>query len=324
MFVLKGSVIIGEYIFSSFHDVEIKKSVENIADTAVIKLPRKFIIKQNGTEKFAETAIKVNDPVTIKLGYADRYEGVEFKGFVTKIGIKTPIEIHCEDLIFLLRKKSITRNFGKTNLKEILTEIVKDIKPEIVLAENIPHIPFDTFIVKNKNGAQVLQQLKENHFINSFVDDNNKLYAGLLELTNIGETVIYNLNYNIVSNDLEKIDNEGTSYLVKYTYINPKTNQKTTIEVGDKTGEVKEYHTSQISDLATLKQIAEKALLQLKKGGFSGSVTSFLIPYATRGMKATVIDEEHPELSGNYFIKTVTTSFGLGGARRKVEIGNRL
>jgi hypothetical protein len=41
-------------------------------------------------------------------------------------------------------------------------------------------------------------------------------------------------------------------------------------------------------------------------------------------MKAKFIDSEHPNREGNYFIKKVVTSFGTGGARRKVTIGNRL
>ena len=63
---------------------------------------------------------------------------------------------------------------------------------------------------------------------------------------------------------------------------------------------------------------------KLKYDGFEGDVTSFLIPYATRGMKAKLLDNEHPNREGNYFIKKVVTTFGTGGARRKITIGNKL
>jgi len=62
----------------------------------------------------------------------------------------------------------------------------------------------------------------------------------------------------------------------------------------------------------------------LKYDGFEGDITSFLIPYATRGMAAKIYDKEHPNRDGTYFIKKVVTTFGMGGARRKVTLGNKL
>jgi hypothetical protein len=41
-------------------------------------------------------------------------------------------------------------------------------------------------------------------------------------------------------------------------------------------------------------------------------------------MKAKLIDEEHLNREGNYFIKKVVTTFDSGGARRKATLGNRL
>ena len=35
-------------------------------------------------------------------------------------------------------------------------------------------------------------------------------------------------------------------------------------------------------------------------------------------------DNEHPNREGNYFIKKVVTTFGTGGARRKITIDNKL
>ncbi|MEI7488180.1 MAG: hypothetical protein WCJ72_12365, partial [Chryseobacterium sp.] len=57
---------------------------------------------------------------------------------------------------------------------------------------------------------------------------------------------------------------------------------------------------------------------------FCRKFTSFLIPFATRGMVAEIRDSEHPHLAGNYFISEVKTTFGMGGARRIVKISNKL
>ncbi|MEI7488838.1 MAG: late control protein, partial [Chryseobacterium sp.] len=193
MFILKSEILIGDYIFRSVHDIEINKSVSELGDTAIIKMPRKFKVRQNNTEVFTENAIKAGDEVTIKLAYEGKYEGVEFKGYVRKVNTKIPLEIHCEDCIWLLRRKTITHNFGTTTLKKVLEEIVKD--TPIQLSDKIPDMRLEKYLIKDRNGAQALQDIRENTGLSAFIDDDNNLYCGLIENTNIGQTAIYDLNY---------------------------------------------------------------------------------------------------------------------------------
>lgn len=321
MFILESKVEIGSYIFNQVNEIEITKSVEELSDTAVIKLPTRFKVRQNGEQKFTEDAIKVGDKVTITLGYEGKYSGVEFTGFVKKISPKIPLEIHCEDALWVLRRKNITRSWEKTTMKEILTEVVKG--TPVQLADNIPSVNLDKWIIKNANGAQVLESLKKDLLMTAFINDEGKLYCGLQQLTNVGQTVVYDLNYNLVENNLEFKSKEERKIKIKYTYID-KENKRKSIEVGDPDGEQREYNTSVISDLSKLEEMAKAELEKLKYDGFEGDVTSFLIPYATRGMKAKLLDNEHPNREGNYFIKKVVTTFGTGGARRKITIGNKL
>lgn len=321
MFILESKVEIGSYIFNQVNEIEITKSVEELSDTAVIKLPTRFKVRQNGEQKFTEDAIKVGDKVTITLGYEGKYSGVEFTGFVKKISPKIPLEIHCEDALWVLRRKNITRSWEKTTMKEILTEVVKG--TPVQLADNIPSVNLDKWIIKNANGAQVLESLKKDLLMTAFINDEGKLYCGLQQLTNVGQTVVYDLNYNLVENNLEFKSKEERKIKIKYTYID-KENKRKSIEVGDADGEQRTYHTSVISDTKKLEEMANAEIEKLKYDGFEGDVTSFLIPYATRGMKAKLLDNEHPNREGNYFIKKVVTTFGTGGARRKITIGNKL
>ena len=321
MFILESKVEIGSYIFNQVNEIEITKSVEELSDTAVIKLPTRFKVRQNGEQKFTEDAIKVGDKVTITLGYEGKYSGVEFTGFVKKISPKIPLEIHCEDALWVLRRKNITRSWEKTTMKEILTEVVKG--TPVQLANNIPSVNLDKWIIKNANGAQVLESLKKDLLMTAFINDEGKLYCGLQQLTNVGQTVVYDLNYNLVENNLEFKSKEERKIKIKYTYID-KENKRKSIEVGDPDGEQRTYHTSVISDTKKLEEMANAEIEKLKYDGFEGDVTSFLIPYATRGMKAKLLDNEHPNREGNYFIKKVVTTFGTGGARRKITIGNKL
>jgi hypothetical protein len=323
MFILNRKATIGNFTFNSVHEIEITKSVEELSDTAIIKLPTRFKVRQNGSQQFTEDAIKIGDKVVITLAYEGKYSGVEFTGYVKKISPKIPLEIHCEDAMWLLRRKNITKSWDKTTLKEIVQEVIKGTPLQMSRFMQGQDIPLDKWIIKNANGAQVLESLKKDLAQTVFIDDEGKLYVGLQQLTNIGQTVVYDLNYNLVENNLEFKSKEDRRIKVKYTYID-KENKRKSIEVGDADGEQREYHTSVISDVKQLEKMALSEIEKLKYDGFDGDVTSFLIPYATRGMKAKIIDKEHPNREGNYFIKKVVTTFGTGGARRKVSIGNKL
>lgn len=322
MFVLDGNIEIGNFRFRAIHAVEITKNVDELASTATIKLPTRFRIRQNGTEQYTEEAIKPGDRVKITLGYADEYSGEEFSGYVKKLSPKIPIEVHCEDNMWLLRQKNITKAWNAgAQLSEVLQEVVKG--TDVELADNLPEIALEKWIVKNANGAQVLQKLKENMGLTAFISDEGKLYVGLKQGTNIGEVAGYDLNYNLVENNLEFKRAEQRKIKVRYTYIDPE-NKRTTVEAGDPDGDLREYHTSVVSDKAKLKEMAEAELEKLKYDGYDGSVKSFLIPFATRGMAAKIIDKEHPNRNGKYFIKKVITSFSDNGARRDVSLGTKL
>lgn len=322
MFVLTSEIKIGQFTFRSISEVEIIKSIEELSDTATIKMPSKFIVRQNGEEKLVENALKVGDKVSIKLGYEEKYEGVEFTGFVVAIGSKIPLEIKCEDAMWLLRRKNITHAFNdKTPLKTILQKVVEN--TEIELSDKIPDVEVEKFIIRNANGTQVLQKLKEHLALSIYLDSEGKLYAGLEQLNNLHKEAIYDLNYNLVENNLEYKTAEQKRLRIKYTYMDSK-NKKKSVEVGDKDGELRTFHTSIISDEKKMEQMAHAEMQKLKYDGFEGSVKSFLIPYASHGMTVAIKDKEHPNREGKYFIKKVVTSFGSNGARREISISNKL
>ena len=160
MFVLESKVKIGNYEFKEVYDLEYTKSVDNLVDTAIIKLPTKFKIKQNNVLKLTEEALKVGDPVSITVGYLNEYSATEFVGYVSMIKPTIPLEIHCEDAMYLLRRKNINKVWTEpTTIKEVLEEIVKD--TPIQLADNIPVTSLDGYVIKNGNGTQELQRIKK-------------------------------------------------------------------------------------------------------------------------------------------------------------------
>ena len=79
-----------------------------------------------------------------------------------------------------------------------------------------------------------------------------------------------------------------------------------------------------MTDQAALKAIAEEELKKWSYTGYEGSLTSWLIPYATYGMSARLVDETYPEREGTYFIERVRTMFSERGGRREVYLGQKL
>lgn len=323
LFVLESLVQIGDYEFTTVSSIEITKSVDELTDTAIIKMPAQFKVRQD--EKYVETdeALKVGDPVTITLGYERYYRGIEFRGYVSKINPKIPIEIICEDTTWLLKRKNINKAWNKpVQLKEILQEVVKD--TSIKLAANIPEMEIEKFIVPDKTAAWALEQLRQSPYgCSIYLNDEGELYGGLEQMNNIHQEVDYDLNYDLVENNLEYKTEEQRKILLKYIVVN-KQNKNTEIEVGDPDGEVRTTNVYNVTDLSKLKEMALAELKKQKYKGFSGNIKSFLIPYATRGMTAKLTNEVKPKQEGKYYINKVVTTFSNQGARRQTYITNKL
>lgn len=325
MFVLDCKLQIGEYTFTQVNDIRIKKSVDLLSDTAVIKLPISAVL-QNKNEGFErrnlESVIKAGDKVSITLAYKDVLEVKEFTGFVAFIKPNNPLLIvECEDAVYNIRKKRINKNFGKTTLREVLNYIVEGL--DISIAGDLPKVEFDKFLLKDINGAQALEKLKDEYGLNIFLDNNGDLFAGLRQTVGTGSKVYYDLHQNVIKHKLTYRYAEDIRLRVKVVGIQ-KDNTKVEVIVGDLDGEQRTLFRYNIKDKARLKALGEAELSDLKFTGFDGSLTSFFEPYATRGMTAVLRDQLFPERAGAYFIISVTVVFGINGARRIIELGTKV
>lgn len=101
MFTMKFDIEIGSYKLGMVEKVEIVRSVEQLADTAIVTLP--------GAEYNAaldiEQRIHRGDRIVINLGYAEIGMVQEFEGWVQRVGTDNgAITLECEDDLFLFRK----------------------------------------------------------------------------------------------------------------------------------------------------------------------------------------------------------------------------
>jgi hypothetical protein len=307
---------IGNLTFNKVINCKIEKSSRLLSNTAVIELPLSAIF-ENTRKLTIANEIKRGDQVEIKLGY-DGDLVTEFKGYVENITDKEKTVIHCEDEMFQLRKPVVNKMFKKAKLKEVVEYIVGGLE----LNSDIPEIEFDSFLLKNVTGLQALQKIKDNYGLLVYIDNDSKLYAGLSYTYEAGG-VIYDLQKNVVSNDLTYKTADEIKYKIKAISL-LKNNKKIEAETGDSEGELRTLYFRNITDKEKIEELAKQEIEKYKYTGYRGSLTGFGLPYATFGMTATIRDSNYPAREGNYYVEGLEIEFGQNGFRRKIELGIKL
>lgn len=322
MYRPEAEIRIGAYRFKSVVAVSYTRSVDTLGSTAVITLPSRFRVRNSNEENYTEDAIKPGDAVNIFFyDELNGYHQEEFIGYVTRVMSKIPVEVHCEDAVWKLRQKTITKAFNDgCSLVELLNVVLEGVG--IPIAGQVPDMHLDKYVIREANAAQVLQKLKSDYALTIYITDNGSLYVGL-KFGDMAGDVSYDLDAGLVSNDLEYKRAEDRKIKVQYEYIAP-DNERTVVEAGDSDGDMRSFKTSVVSDLAKLKEMAESEVAKLKYDGYDGTITSFMLPYATPGMAASLESARYPGRSGKYFISKTEMNLGTGGARRKVTLGVKL
>ena len=276
-FLCTCGVTIGNFRTNQVHRVEVDKSFFELADKAEIVIP--------SVKNTADVArkIKIGDPVSINLGYIGLhkiYNFNEFNGFVKRIKPNVPLEIECEDAVWLLRQVNLKVELKNTNLKEILNYIVDTTnkqyagKYKIDLYKTIPDIKFTKYRISNVNAASCLQEIKEKYGLVSFFRGftlHMELpyfeYAGTSE----GE-VFYSLAWNMKKiPELEYKSGESLNIRLKAIAIK-KDNSRMVEEVGDPNGELRTKIYYNIDDRDTLTKVAQNDLGSFKVDTYKGDL----------------------------------------------------
>ncbi len=322
--VLTAEIAINGNLFKRVAEVEIESSAKLIEDTCKIKMPATARLVRAGKFVTAvETAkyFKVGDEVVVKLGYDGRLR-TEFVGFVKSIKPGTPVEIVCEDAVYLLRRKNLKKAFKKVTLKTLLDYIVEG--TGIKISEKIPNVTFDVFYFRDTSAAYALQKLKEEFGLLIYFISPKVLHAALAYHNDQKEVkYVIGKKGNVIGDSLEWQEEDDVKVRIKAVHIR-KDNTKITRFYPEKEnheGELKTIFVYNLSNIKDLEQRAKQESLKYRYTGYKGSLDSFLIPVVERGNVANIINEDFPEKSGKYIVDKVTITYGTSGARRKVEIG---
>jgi hypothetical protein len=322
--VLTAKITINGKLFKRVNEVQVESSAKLIEDTCTIKIPATARLVRGGKlETAVETAkfFKPGDDVIVKLGYDGKLR-TEFVGYVKSIKPGTPVEIVCEDAIYLLRRKNLKKAFKQVTLKTLLDYVVEG--TGIKISKNIPDVKFDVFYFRDTSAAYALQKLKEEYGLLIYFISPKVLHASLA-YHNDQKEVKYAVgrNSNLVGDSLEWQEEDDVNVRIKAVYIR-KDNTKITRFYPEKEnheGELKTIFVYNLGNIKDLEVRAKQESLKYRYTGYKGSLESFLVPNVERGNVANIVNEVFPEKSGKYIVDKVTTTYGTSGARRKVEIG---
>lgn len=299
------------------------RSVENISDSAMVKVPGIVTLKKDGDRyKKIQTGLlfKEGMPIQIATGY-DGDNLLRFKGFIRRINYTIPVEIDCEGYAYQLRKKlDFSKSYKNTTVRNILVDLIAG--TDIKLSKLIPEIPLEKATFINVTGIQVLEWLKEKCLLTVYFN-HEELYVGMQQLE-AKTTVKFRLGWNVIKDSDLKFNDQKEFADVRIQVGSRKKNgQKEKAFVGKKDGQVKKFK-SLIKDKTILAKIAEAKKNEIVNRGYEGSITSFLIPYTEPGMAVLIDDTKYPERTGRYFVSGVNGEFGPNGGRQKIKIGNTL
>jgi hypothetical protein len=306
------------YEWFEINNIRIEKSWDKQTQTATILLPRNLKYNDKNIYEGQNPLLRRGDKVEIFGGYYPNLTPL-FSGYISKIGNNVPVEILCEDEMFIL-KQSIAPNisYESVNLRTLIGKILEN--------TNIPYEALDAQIgairTQKASIGLVLQKLRTDYGLFSYFK-NGKLRVGLAyyQSESNTETILFerqmidtgNLRY--LKKDDVKVKLEGV--------IIKSDNSREEYNYGDPTGELRtifQYGGTK----AELDLKANLFLEQMNYTGYYGSFLTFIEPKVEPGDFVQLDSYIYPERKGKYVVKSVTSEIGMGGGRQNIELERRI
>ncbi|TGX82985.1 hypothetical protein E5358_04815 [Palleniella muris] len=316
MYTMIYDIRIGSYRLGMLDNVEVHKSVELLADTAVVTLPA----AQYNNALEVENKLHRGDKVCISFGYEETGLVREFSGWLQRISTDGgSIKLYCEDDLFLFRKEIPDEVLKKTSLTALLEKVVGGCGLGLQIACSYSWT-YGKFVIHDATGYDVLKKIQEECGADIYICD------GTLHVHPPGETIgnerLYDLAINVEKEDLTYRRAAEKKVKVVVKALLPDGTVKE-VEAGSTGGERVEVRCP-TSDEAGMKARGELEVKRRTFDGYEGSITGWLIPVCRPADMVTLHDKDYPYKDGTYFVTSVTTTFGKDGGKRKIDLGFRI
>lgn len=324
MYVLRTAIKITQsngsiYYDEAVNEVTITKSFDTQTQTAKVVLPRNMKYKNKNIYEGDDALLKRGDKIELFAGYEPNLS-LRFSGYISKINNNVPIELLCEDEMFLLKQKQAPNVSHKSiSLRSFMDEILKGTNTKVEALD----AQLGQIRTQNASIGKVLQVLRNDYGLYSYFI-NGTLYVGLPFQTNLAKEQVFLFERQMIRDgmDLIYLKKDDVKVQIKGVIIGS-DNSKNEYAYGDTDGELRtifQYGGTK----KELDQKAQSFLEQMNYTGYYGSFTTFLEPQVKPGDHAIIDSYIYPERKGTYIIKAVETSFGVNGGRQRIELERRI
>lgn len=316
MYNMDYDIQVGSFRLGMLDKAEIHRSVELLADTAVITLPA----SEYNRALEVENLVHRGDAVTIRLGYLETGLREEFRGYLQRIGTDNgSITLECEDELFRFRQPLPDEVLNNVSLESLLKKVIDGVGGGYKVDCDYTW-KYEKFVIRTATGYDVLKKVQEECGADVYLTGNTLHIHPPAVKT--GETVYYDFACNVEECDLtyRRADERKVKVVVKALLPDGKVKE---YEVGSTGGDRIEVRSA-ASDEASMKQRGEAELKRLSFDGYDGTVTTWMVPYCEPGCVAELHDADYDYKDGRYYVRAVTTEFGSNGGKRTIELGIRL
>lgn len=313
---MKFDITVGDYKLGMVEKVEINRSVEQLADSAVVTLPG----AEYNIALDVEQRLHRGDRIVINLGYDEIGMVQEFEGWVQRIGTDNgAITLQCEDDLYLFRKALKDQQLLNVSLKSLLDLVVEGVGGGFDIDCSYSW-KYEKFVINSATGYDVLRKIQEESGADIYIQDKTLHVHAPGE--KVGSTIYYDFAQNVQDCDLtyRRTEDRRVRVVVKALLPDGKVKEK---EYGT-TGGDKVTVKCASSDDESMKLRGESEHKRLTFDGYDGNIVTWLVPYIKPGDKAVLHDRDYDYKDGSYFVRAVTTEFSADGGRRTVELGYRL
>ena len=315
MFDLTWEIKVGKFKLMMLDSATVMRSVEQLSDTADIVLPGTCFNKAIEIEG----KIKRGDAVSIKVGY-DGKNREEFNGYLEAIATDDgAIKLKCEDGIFKFRKPVADKEFMVPDVKDVLGYVCSQIGGYSLVCDY--SFKYDKYVVRNNTGYDILKKVQEETKANIYLKG-TELHVHP-QYKEVFGSAKYSYQDNIEKSDLEYKIAEDRPFEVTVE-CKGKDGKVIRVTAGKKGGDSETIKRDGVTDMASLTTLAEEMAKRKSYTGYSGSFTSWLIPYCDAGYKVSITDADYKIKDGEYYVLSVETKVSKSGGERKITVGAKI
>lgn len=360
------------------HAFESVDSWTDLTNTAKIVLPKNVYVKDQTGKLISLSGTNINiggfssnvplflrgDTVQIEAGYRyfdafgnDKIQtSILFKGFISKVTSKKPIELECEDNMWKLKQiPAPNKTYKSTDtIEDILRDMLKGTGFKV---NALTKTTFGDFTVQNETVCEVLARIRKDYHFESYfrgdelrcgsivyveqdaIDDGQKVFKFQTNIISDEldyqrrddinlSAVAYSINKKSLTTTTKdghtKTKKERLEILVTQSKGNFIYKQKTPGQKADfapsTSGERRTLYFWNVTDANTLFNLASAELTKYYYTGLKGKFITFGIPKVSQGDNVDILDPVLPERNGRYKCKSVKYTGGVEGLRQEIEL----